>query len=270
MDELGVNDDGRYCVLDEEAIISALVRDGWAHEVRAGNGASARQQAAETLERWLAQGLPCRRQGGQRAFDFCQVCNFGYWSSRVHADPTFEERLVGTARRLVAESGPRTPTDGPVPVVVRYRREFNLRGQKPGSVLRLRVPVPYPDHTQDDLTVELTEPAPTGVPVKTVPGRLEVRYTVPDHPDTVAVALRIRFRARLESYEVEPGRVETPASGCPDYELYTRRSEGLIQVTPAVVQLAETLAGSTSNAWEALTAFWAYFFQHMRLGPNSP
>lgn len=273
MDELGVDDGGRYCVLDEEAIIEALVRDGWVFEMRAGNEASARHQAAQTLERWLAQGLPCRRQGSQRYFDFCQVVNFSYWTSVVHGDPTFEERMVRTARQLVAEGGPSTPTGrdvgqdvGPVRVVVRYRREFNLRDQKPGSVLRLRVPLPYPDHTQNDLSVALTEPASAGASVRTVPGLLEARYTVPDHPDTVAVAVEITFCARRESYDVEPGRVQAPACGCADYELYTRRSEGLIQVTASVVQLAQALAGSTTNAWEALTSFWAYFFQHLRGG----
>src|SRR5205085_3869358 len=109
-DPLGINPDGRYCVVSEEAILKSLVRHCWPYEARAGAEEAATREASHALERWLSQGLPFRRQGTNRRFDWCQVNNFMIWTSLTHGDPVYEQCAVRTSRRPLSELMAAAPT----------------------------------------------------------------------------------------------------------------------------------------------------------------
>ena len=115
------------------------------------------------------------------------------------------------------------------------------------------------------MAVTLVEPI-GAAPQSTAPGRLEVRLPMPDNGSTVAVEVRIAWTATCEAQDVDPACLEDWDHSDPEYELYTRRSEGPIRVTAAIAQLAESLAGTARNPWEAINAFWGFFFARMKLG----
>jgi hypothetical protein len=269
---LGINPDGRYRVAGEEAILQSLVRHCWPYEARAGAEAAALREAGRALERWLSRGLPCRREGDKRLFDLCQVINFMTWIGLSHGDPVYEQCAVRTSRRVVSEFPDAAPTAAgagvyaPRRFLVRLRREFNLEGAAPDRVVRLRVPVPFEDRTQRDVSVELVEPAPGTLPVTQAPGRLEIRYPRRRGAERVAVEVRVRFTAYRKAYAVDPDRLVPWNRSTPEYALYTRRSEGLIQITEPIIRLAESVSGSAKNAWEAVCAFWRFVFEHMKVG----
>jgi hypothetical protein len=273
MDFLGTNDDGRYCVVAEDQIIQSLMFFCWPYEARFGDPARAAQWAGQALERWVAQGLPCREQGGKRYFDFAQVMNFLRWAGVVNGDPAYLEASVGVWRRSLAESTPAdwpagrgTAVHSPARFLVRLRREFDLRDSVPGSLVRLRVPAPFEDSTQGEVVVECIEPADGRGRVSVAPGRVELRWIVPERPSLVSVEVRIAFTAFCQSFEVDPARLEGWDTSSSEYRLYTRPSEGLIQVTETIRQLADELAGPVRNPWEMVGAFWAFFFRRMKSG----
>jgi hypothetical protein len=269
-DSFGVDPGGRYCVVGEDEIVKGLLMYCWAYEVRAGAAESARRDAERALERWVSLGLPFRCEQGRRLFDYWQVVNFMIWAGLNGKDAVFEARAAQTCRR--SASGFLSPAQAPSAagihdpedVTVLFRREFNLQSRAGGRQLRLRVPVPYEDRTQSQVSVELLEPA--GVPCTQSPGRLEIRLPGTGAPERVVVEVRIRFTSSCESFAVDAGRLTAWDSSSAEFELYTRRSEGVIRVTESIVRLAESLTQSAGNVWEAVRAFWGFFFEHMKQG----
>ena len=73
---LGVDPGGRYQVLTSDQIIETLVLHCWPYEARFGDRPAVVRKAELALERWLLNGLPCRRERGKRWFDLFQVLNF--------------------------------------------------------------------------------------------------------------------------------------------------------------------------------------------------
>jgi transglutaminase-like putative cysteine protease len=82
----------------------------------------------------------------------------------------------------------------------------------------------------------------------------------------VELQVCVRFEANLEPIRVDGSLLEPWDLSDPDYRLYTQRFEGLIQVTEPVVRLADALAGRAGNAWDAVSAFWWFFFDRMSSG----
>lgn len=270
MDVLGVND-GRYQVVEEDRILQVLLLYCWPTETRLGDWKQALSQARQTLARWRAQGLPSREDGGRRYFDIAQVLNFMAWTSAVNGDSAYEQRAVPAARRrivapLLPAQGTTQPTGifAPARFEVTLRREFNLKGIPAGSAVRLRLPLPFADRTQGEISVELVEPPEA--PCRTLPGVLEVRVAVPGGCPLVAVAVRITFTSFWQSFEVDASRLQPWDTTSAEYQLYTRHSEGLIQVTPLLARLVDSLAGPARNPWQAIQAFWDFFFERLRLG----
>jgi transglutaminase-like putative cysteine protease len=102
--------------------------------------------------------------------------------------------------------------------------------------------------------------------VKTIPGRLEVRTTVPANPSWVTVEARITFTVMQQTFVVEPGAVRPVERSGAEYELYTNPNEGLVRVTPTIRKLAGSLAGSSENPWTAMIAIQGFFFDHLKYG----
>jgi hypothetical protein len=273
MDHLGTDGDGKYCVVPQDQVIKTLVLYCWPYEARFGDRDEAVRNAERALERWVTQGLPCREQAGKRYFDPAQVINSMKWAGVVHGDPAFQQGAVPSWRQTVEESLPAGWPEGrgmglqaPARFAVCLRREFNLRGCSPGSLVRLRVPAPLEEQAQGPATVEVVEPKGGGARVTVVPGRVEVRLPVPERPAPVSVEVRVTVSAYWQSFEVDAAHLEGWETTGAEYQLYTRRSEGLVRVTDLVDLLADELAGRARNPWEAVNAFWAFFFDRLKLG----
>jgi transglutaminase-like putative cysteine protease len=261
---LGIDNDGRYRVVDEERILGALLAHCWPCEVRAGQEAAARRLAGQALERWVAQGLPCRQIGGRRLFDLCEVLNFMCWASRTSGDPLYDQGAVRTFRQ--AAGGHRGQPLAWRRFEVLLRREFRVGEEPADRPLRLRVPLPLDCPTQEEVSVEVVEPLAGRAQITRREGRLELQLPGPDVGDTVAIDVRVRLRARGQDVALRPGPPPAPDVSEAEQELYTRPSEGLIQVTSTVRQLAASLAGTARDPWEAVAAFWRFFFQRMNSG----
>jgi hypothetical protein len=272
MDSLGIDGGGRYRVLDEGRVIQGLLFMIWSFAARE-DPAWAVGEASAALTRWVTLGLPFRREGHERLFDFCEVLNFVKREGLGRRDPAFRDRLVPNGRRLTVESmGEGRPPAGspevhdPRRFTVSLRREYNLEGSAPGTPVRLRLPLPYEDATQREIAVEILAPQLPDVEVIRYPGRLDCRLRVPTDPASVAIEVRISLTAMLQTHTLDrdPGRAALLSDD--DRELYTRRHEGLIRVTPAVVALAESLRGVDGDPRTGLIAVWAFFFGRMTSG----
>ncbi len=273
MDHLGTNGDGQYCVVEEEQILKTIVLYCWPYEARFGDAHKAARLAEATLTRWLAQGLPYRLVDGQRRFDLCQVINFMKWTADRHGDPAYEGGAVPTWRRslrtLVPDDWLNRREASELPprrFVVTFRREFNLQEAPPGKPVRLRLPLPFEDLTQSGITLEHVATSCRNAHVSQLPGRLEVMPAGLEPAALEFVEYRVAFTAQAPAFALEPNRLEEWDRQSPDYQLYTRPSEGLIQVTSSVSRLASELAGHSPSPWHAVIAFWAFFFAAMKAG----
>lgn len=270
MKRLGIKVGARYRTVEEARIIELLLLCGWAFEVRADGRASAEREATEALNRWVGLGLPFERSdGGKRCFDAAEVANFLKWVGIHDRDPFWEERFVTTGRRLVWDFHPGEPTRSmpPPPIVlgpqrfsVTLRREFNLQGCTPGARVRLRLPLPLEDGALRDLKVVSIPPPDIEVEFAIAPGRLDARLLVP-RKRTVTLAVQVGFTA----YPTIPGQQLAPLPPS-EIELYTRPSEGLIQISPQVRALAAELAGSAREPWALVRGFWNFMLDRLTCG----
>jgi transglutaminase-like putative cysteine protease len=267
-----VSDLDKYQVVDEERMAEALVTECWPFEPILDDDAGLRATARGILQRWSSQGLPCRVTEGRRYYDPRAVFNFMKTISRSHGDRVWPS-YIAVARRDAGSfyQGRALPASGlhsPVRFVVEHRREFNLTASPPGSVVRLRVPLPFEDPTQRDIEVEVVEPR-GAVDVRQGPGRLEVKVAVPQERRAVAVEVRVKLTAFCQTVQVDPARLEPFDRADPEVQLYTRPVEGMIRVSERIARLAGELAGAR-NAWDALEEFWRFFFARMKLGYIHP
>ena len=261
-DDLGIDPAGSYRVLDEAKTVLAIAHHGRPLDVQQG-GRSAEQavtDAARSVERWVEQGLPHRQAGGRRFFDFFETLNFMVRAGQVRGDRWYASGPVATFRRSAAALQDVAESER---FEVRFRREFRL---EPGATGRLRVPLPLDDPALTDLDVELIEPRPNSVESSGAPGRLEVRIPPPDRPGSVAVEVVIRFRTAGRSHSLDHNVFNPWDTADPEYRLYTQANEGMIQVDDGIRQLAENLAPGSPRPWEALRAFWDFFFTRMSSG----
>jgi len=260
-DELGIAPGGRYHVSTEEDLLAMLLLHVWPYETASGDAPGARRQAEQALARWLQRGLPHRVVDGCRRFDCWQVLNFIKWTARRHDDPTYWDNQLPSMRRSVtAWAG------GPQRFAVRLRRTFHLPGGPSRSPLRLRLPLPYEDHTQRNLQLEEVRLHGADAQAECTPGRLEFRLAPPTQPTLVVAEACYRLECARTQVTVEPARLEPYDCNDPDWQLYTRPVEGWVRVTPFVTELAESLAGQAPQAWAAVLAFWDYFLKHLHAG----
>ena len=128
--------------------------------------------------------------------------------------------------------------------------------------------MPCHDPTQTDIIIERVETAGARVNINMKhAGLLDARVEVPKTaPPVVAIEVRIGFTGWREDFQIDPSRLQPYDTSSPELELYTRKNEGLVQVTPFVIDLAASLGGGLSD-WEALQRFWAFFFARMHVGP---
>jgi hypothetical protein len=262
--DLGTRGDGRYRVVDEDRIVANLVRNFLPYE-GADDRRHATAEAARLLERWIVDGLPVRVERGERKFDAFEACNFALQAWLEDGDPVWLSHQVASSRRMVREMHERaTPSTR---LAVSFRREFNLRSIAAATHLRLRLPLPIDTSSVESIRME-PESAALDAASATMPGRLEVRFAMPEPAlDTMWI----------EATSLVPGGASgiplTEETSCdpydtaaPEYRLYTQPQEGLIRVTAAVVQLANALAAPNESPARVVRRIWDYFTTRMKIG----
>ena len=233
---------------DEARVLEHLVLAGWGKDFRTAP-VSAREAAADVLERWVRLGLPFSKlPGGSRGFDPAEVLNFGKSAGLAGKDDFWATRYTATGRNLIREFAARPRDLEPRGFQVRLEREFGLGHLQPGTRARLRLPFPADVPTLRDLRVGLLPPE-----TRTQPGYAETFATVPEHRSVVLEA----------AYEF----VAHPTVDAVT-ELAINEREAYLQQTgrSRVSALAAELAANLQAPLNVLRAFWNFFFERMVLG----
>jgi transglutaminase-like putative cysteine protease len=271
---LGVNLTGRYSTVAESEVIPAIALCGWLSELQHADQRSAHEGAAQSLQRWIGQGLRHVMRDGERCFDVSEVLNHCVQRGRVGDDITWD-RFLAQSRALALEF--REPEGGAAPVTdaagrhegrywrLSLRREFNLQ-ERPGATVRLRIPIPYEDSAQQSISIEPLLPEGERLQVRRARESLEVRLAGA-HARGSGITLGVDICARVYQlyFAVDASRVCAYDGQSAEYALYTRPVDGLIRLTPEVRRVAAAVAGSLENPWLIAEALWAYLCDHLVL-----
>lgn len=257
--------DARYRTIPERRVIELLLLVSQAYEVSTGDRMAAQAVASAALESWVGKGLGYRQgAGGHRLFDPVEVINFLKWSGLEGSDRYWEDHFVQTHRRFVLEFRP--PPDSstwpgpgsPARFRATVRRLFSLRHFAEGASVRLRLPLPQVGAYLDDLHVTLAVPDAFRCGTVLRDQCLELRLTVPRDP-TVTIGADFQFTAH------DPVGRSAPLTA-QEAELYCRKSEGLIRVTPRIEALAAEIAGRRTSTQGLVGAFWGYMMDELCSG----
>lgn len=270
MNPLGIRVDPRYRIVAESRIVENLLLAGWNFELRDGERERATREAVAALNRCVALGLPfVRGLHGERRFDAPEVTNFIKAASVEGRDRFWDDRIIATGRRLVADhhgdgtkgSPTLSPSAlGPRTFRVTLSREFNTAGWPSDKHMRVRLPLPLEDESLRGLEIVPDLPRDVDAEAIIAPGRLDVRLPVPSE-GTLTLAATLSFTA----YPTVPASPAAPLVAA-DFELYTRPNEGLATISPRIRTLARSLAGSLTDPWRVVERFWNYLLDRMYLG----
>jgi transglutaminase-like putative cysteine protease len=247
----------RYRTIPESKIIDVLLFVSWAIEVDAGDCDFARIATSHALELWITKGLGYQFDSdGTRLFDPAEVINYMKWLGVTGQDRHWQDHFVKTHRAFVAEFLPEEIESGvsdnypPTRFSMKLRRSFDLQHFAESASVRLRAPLPLAGAYLEDL--EIT-PVILGGSQSDVVIReqcLETRLKVPAER-AITIGGDFIFTA------INPTRLAealTPR----EHELYLRKSEGLIQVTPNIEYVASALAKDCASTQQSVEAFWSY------------
>ena len=285
---LGVNLTGRYTIVPEPEVLHAVALCGWLSELQRGHWRIAQEGAKQSLERWIAQGLRHVVRDGERLFDVSEVLNHCLKEGRLGGDATWDRFLAQgrvqalTFREPEGTAPPVTDATGrhdPVQWHLSLRREFNLDARPPGPMLRLRVPIPYEDSTQEALQVQPVLPAGARMQLRRARESLEARLAAADAPgQRITLGVDVSARVYQRRIALDPDRVAAYDPQSLEYALYTRPRDGLIRLSPEVQRLAAEVSGGLTNPWHIAEALWSYLcdrlilnFVHLtELDPEDP
>lgn len=273
MKHLGTTGNNRLRTVAEGPIIDFLMVGAWAFELRRGGRQAAAEVTRAALSRWVAAGLPFSMGAdGQPRYDPVEVMNYMKWSNLRHGDTFWAERCLTTGRRIVLEQDEGRLSPGQFSALpVRdftfvLTRSFNLESIAPGTSLRLRLPLPLEDQNLRNLKVGYSSDCGTPVTYLQFPGRLEARFGVPD-THRVGITFRADFRLGPDSSRSKASdHDDVPPLDSAEFELYTRSSEGFINVTPRIRSLSMELAGKGRSTSEIISSFWDYLMDHLFSG----
>jgi hypothetical protein len=254
-----------YRSVPESTIVQILLLAGWAVEVDAGQRHWAEGESYDALETWIAKGLGYRlAPDGQRMFDPAEVVNFLKWAGLTGRDNFWLHHYVKTGRALVNEfrreqvSGDCRTDYQPTRFRMTLRRTFNLRDSHQGVKLRLRAPLPLVGNYLCNRTIKPLPVTDCDAVISIQAERMEVRFP-PAGNRTATIGADASF-------------VATPSTGgyvhpsLSSSELYLRKVEGFIRVTPRVEALAASLSGECRSDRETVAAFWAYMIDELICG----
>jgi hypothetical protein len=266
---LGFRANARYRVVAEARIVDLLLLHSCAGECTHDERNAAAEDAAAALNRWVRMGLPyATAESGERRFDPAEVVNFLRWANLAHGDPFWENRCIATSRKLILDFHRSATPHAPPPIdalrprrfSVTLRREFNLGNTQLGKRILLRLPLPIEDHALRDLGVTPWAPAGLEVEFEMGPARLDARLAAP-RQRTLVLGVEALFTAAPTI-----GSTCESALDPAERDLYTRPSEGIVQVSPRVRRLAADLADASDDAWGAVRRFWDFILDNLTCG----
>lgn len=201
-------------------------------------------------------------------FDVSEVLNYCLQRGRLGGDPTWDRFLAQSRERAFEFREPEgtapPATDGTgrhdgVHCQLSLRREFNLERQPPGPLLRLRIPIPYEDPSQEQIQIEPILPPGERIQLRRARESLEVRLAPADAPgQRMTLGVNVSALVYQRRIEVDPSRVGPYDHLSAEYALYTRPLDGLIKLTPAVRSVAAQIAGGLENPWRIAEAIWDF------------
>ncbi|HTS20624.1 MAG TPA: transglutaminase-like domain-containing protein [Casimicrobiaceae bacterium] len=249
-------------------MVEALLLYGFATELRRGGRQAAQRASAAALDHWVELGLPYATGKGCRRFDPVEVLNFLKWAGLRGVDPFWEERFITTGRGLTlgfhpgaAPDGAPPPGDlGPLGFSVTLQREFTLPEGAAGRSVLLRLPLPLEDAALRDLKVTPLAPPDLDARFTVAPGRLDARL-VAAQSRSLVLGVEISFTAHPAGSAKSSGSLASP-----EVELYTRSSEGIVQVSPRIRSLASELAGEERDRWRVVRRFWDFILGTLTCG----
>jgi hypothetical protein len=255
----------RYRNVPEKQIVRFLCSP---FELAAGRAEQETEAMRGLLDRLVTLGLPFRQDAeGPRLFDLAEVVNFIKYAHHAWGEKIWLERSVATMRRLtlLEDTGaqPALPPDCSAPCVTTYAvtitRRFAPSVLRPRAVLRLYMPKPLNVVAGSHRLVWLRTDGAVQPP-KDDGCRYSVKVRV-DRPSEIVVALRHEFIPSPTASEFP--KTETPETGL---ELYLRRREGLVLVTPRVEALARQLRLDPRAPRESMSRIWDYLFDELSFG----
>ena len=268
---------GRAQIVDEPRLHAMLLLGGWVHSLDDPDRARlAANEAQAVIDALVAAGLPHVAGGEHRRFDAYQATNAVRWAGR-HARSgalrdVWHERFVATGRRTAATLARHAR---PQRFSIVLRRTIAVHADH-GDPVRIRVPIPLEDGGQSAIAVEavtqnLVEPLRHGD--GWAEARVRPQSGAGGHPPlsprsgTAELAIRVGVTVAPVQPVIEPERIRLADVDPEKAELYGRRRDGLIVVTPAIASLAAELAGSIHDPWSVLKRFWRFLFTRLQIGP---
>jgi len=252
--------DPRHRCISEADVIRRLAFSGWLEEISDGREIEAQEGGTRALAAAVAAGAGYAEPSpGCRLFDYVEVQEVLDWLAHTGQNPLWGERVIPAHEAFIASTRsadrPKSQVFAAEPPPTRFRvsfeRTFDLSRFSVGSLVRLRLPAPLRSAYHDEVTVTPMVSPALRAQTHLSDGSVHFRLPVPSDPIVTACAL-FEFTGR-------PPRPREDAGRLTDQELaiYLRPSEGLIELTPRVRDLATHLAGQAEPP-AAVAAFAAY------------
>ncbi|MBN9006620.1 MAG: transglutaminase domain-containing protein [Rhizobiales bacterium] len=230
-------------------------------EIEAGHRERALARVLAALEDWIRLGLGYQVSNqGERLFDPVEVINRMKWAGYRGLDDFWADHFVATTRAFVREwdKVSREPTSVnrvPERFSVGFRRRFHLDGITAGQKLRLRLPLPLSQSSEDIVIEPMVAPELSARIVQSE-GRLDFQFAAPAEP-AVEIAAKMTFTTSGYSCDVlaEDG-----------VDIYLRGSDGLVRITPRIQALAKNLAGIDCNPLTAATTLFNHIIDDLMCG----
>ena len=159
-----------------------------------------------------------------------------------------------------ASDGPSRPFPlVPARFSVCLRRIFGLDGIEAGRKLRLRIPLPL-SQSSEQIEIEPIASADLSARVVQSEGRLDFQFAAPSEP-MVEIAAKITFTTDSRSKDDLPGRLASDRR-----ETYLRANEGLIRVTPRIQALARAIGETGAGDLETAKRLFHYIIDELMCG----
>lgn len=259
----------RYRTQSEDVTLDALVFDGWRFELAEGRIKDAREGARRALNRCLDLGLPYMTSPqGYRLFDPVEVTNFLKWAGLTDQDSIWQDHCLATARRQAwrgrggsadHNQAPVLPETTSADYLLSLQRTFSLRDRKPGASIRLRLPAPLEGPDLQILSLVCRDGNGKALQAQLKPGALDIKGLMPTSGHLRASVLA---EVRIRPWQPDPSATLTAE----DRALFSRPSEGLVQVTPRLVRFAEVVRRGITDPFEIVQAYWDHLMDNFALG----
>jgi hypothetical protein len=263
----GIRTEDRYRTVSQRQIIDMLLVAAFVSDLEAGQRESSVARIRSALDHWVALGLGFRTSDhGERIFDPVEVVNHMKWAGRQGLDDFWVNHFVATGREFFGEwneagddARSRRDWRDPARFSVSLRRTFGLGGIEAGQKLRLRLPIPL-SQSSEQVEIDPIVPADLSARIVRSEGRLDFQFAAPPGP-VVEIAAKIGFRTDGRSRDDLPGPLASDRK-----DIYLRANEGLIRITPRIQELARTVAETGAGNLEIATRFFYYLIDEFMCG----